>query len=120
MNLKDCYSEFGGDYESVIGRLRKEQLVEKFLYKFLDDKSYQLFETSMKDQNYEEALRAVHTLKGVCQNLSFSGLYESSSQITNALRADDTGKARELAPQLASDYNKIIHAVEEYKRAAEG
>lgn len=120
MNLKDCYSEFGGDFDSVMGRLRKEQLVEKFLFKFLEDKSYQLFVTSMENQDYEEALRAVHTLKGVCQNLSFDALFEPSSQITIALRAGDTGKARELAPQLARDYQKIIQAVEEYKQAAEG
>ena len=119
MNLKDCYAKFNGDFDGVMGRLRREQLVTKFLYKFLDDKSFELFETSMKNQDYEEALRAVHTLKGICQNLSFDELYESSSQITNALRENDTGKAMELAPQLSRDYYKVIHAVEEYKSAVE-
>ena len=28
MNLKDCYIKFGGDFDEVIGRLRREQLVE--------------------------------------------------------------------------------------------
>lgn len=119
MNLKDCYTKFGGDFEGVIGRLRREQLVEKFLFKFLDDESFALFEKSMENKDYEEALRAVHTLKGVCQNLSFTVLYESSSQITKALKENDYDKASEMSPQLSKDYYQIIHAVEEYKKSME-
>lgn len=119
MNLKDCYIKIGGDFDGVMGRLRREQLVTKFLYKFLDDKSFELFESAMRAQDYEEALRAVHTLKGICQNLSFDELYESSSRITNALRKNDISKAMDMAPQLSRDYYKVIHAVEEYKSAAE-
>ena len=63
MNLKDCYIKFGGDFDEVLGRLRREQSVQKFMYKFLDDKSFHLFEASMENKDYEEALRAVHTLK---------------------------------------------------------
>ena len=43
MNLKDCYTKFGGDFDEVLGRLRREQTVQKFVYKFLDDKSFHLF-----------------------------------------------------------------------------
>ena len=120
MKLKDCYMKFGGDFDGVMGRLRREQLVEKFLYKFLDDKSFSLFEEAMSAQDYDEALRAVHTLKGVCQNLSFTSLYESSSQITNALKAKNYREAMDMAPQLSKDYYELIHAVEEYKSLTEG
>ena len=74
MNLKGCYTKFGGDFDEVLGRLRREQTVLKFVYKFLDDKSFHLFEASMGNKDYEEAFRAVHTLKGICQNLSFTRL----------------------------------------------
>ena len=67
VNLQECYEKFGGDYDGVMGRLRREQLVRKLLYKFLDDKNFELFEASMQRQEYDEALRAVHTLKGICQ-----------------------------------------------------
>lgn len=119
MNLKECYEKFGGDFDGVMGRLRREQLVEKFLYKFLDDKSYELYENAMSKKDYEQALRAVHTLKGVCQNLSFNRLYESSNQITAALKENDYTKAIELSPQLSGDYYQIVYAVEEYKNAAD-
>lgn len=120
MDLKECYTKFGGNFDEVIGRLQREKMIEKFLYKFLNDGSFALFEASMDKQDYGEALRAVHTLKGVCQNLSFTRLYESSSKINNALKENDYSKAIEMAPQLSEDYHKIIHAVEEYKNSMEG
>ena len=35
MELRECYTSFGGDFDEVLGRLRREQLVEKFVFKFL-------------------------------------------------------------------------------------
>lgn len=117
MNLKDCYMSFGGDFDGVMERLRREQTVQKFVYKFLDDKSFELFEASMEKQDYKEALRAVHTLKGICQNLSFDRLYTSSSLVTNALKGDDYKKAIDLIPQLSNDYNQVVKVVREYKES---
>lgn len=119
MNLKDCYTELGGDFDAVIGRLLRKQMVSKFLFKFLDDKSFVLFEKSMDNKNYDEALRAVHTLKGICQNLSFTTLFESSNQITIALKNNDYQTAIDLAPLLSKDYYKTVHAIEEYKKSME-
>ena len=119
MNLKGCYTKFGGDFDEVLGRLRREQTVLKFVYKFLDDKSFHLFETSMGDKDYDEALRAVHTLKGICQNLSFARLFESSSLVTKALKENDWNKADDMLPQLSMDYYEIINAIEELKNCKE-
>lgn len=119
MNLRDCYMSFGGKYEEVLGRLRREQTVQKFVNKFLDDKSFNLLEVSMSNKNYDEALRAVHTLKGICQNLSFTRLYESSNLMTKALKENDYNKAVDIMPQLSKDYYQIINLIEEYKRSGE-
>ena len=86
MTIQECYTALGGDYEDVLARLRSERLVRKFALKFLDDKSYELFCTTMAQKDYEEAFRAVHTIKGVCQNLAFTRLLQSSSQMSDALR----------------------------------
>ena len=56
MNLKDCYIKFGGDFDEVLGRLRREETVQKFAFKFLDDKSFSLFESSIGSKDYEDAL----------------------------------------------------------------
>lgn len=119
MTLKECYESFDGDFDSVLLRLNREQLVEKFVYKFLDDKSFCLFKTSMENGDYDEALRAVHTLKGICQNLSFTKLYESSNITTSALKENDYQKAAESIPQLSEDYHRIINAIKVYQGCKE-
>jgi HPt (histidine-containing phosphotransfer) domain-containing protein len=119
MHLKDCYTSFGGDFDEVLNRLRREQTVQKFIYKFLDDQSFHLFEVSMDIKDYDEALRAVHTLKGICQNFAFTKLYESSDLVTKALKETDYNKAVELAPQLSDDYYQVITAIKEYKKSKE-
>ena len=119
MDLKTCYQQLGGDYDEVIGRLRREQTVEKFLFKFLEDTSYALLQTSVTDGRYDEAFRAAHTLKGICQNLSFTKLYTSSSRMTEAFRAGENEQAVAGMPQLTADYQQTIHAIAAYKRFLE-
>ena len=119
MNLKDCYLKFGGDFDEVLGRLRREQIVRKFVFKFLDDKSFSLFEASMVKKDYSEALRAVHTLKGICQNLSFTRLFESSSLVTNALKENDWNKAVDMMPKLSKDYYETINVIKDFKNSRE-
>ena len=119
MNLKDCYLKFGGDFDEVLGRLRREQTVRKFVFKFLDDKSFSLFEASMVKKDYSEALRVVHTLKGICQNLSFTKLFESSSLVTNALKENDWNKAVDMMPKLSKDYYETINVIKDFKNSRE-
>ena len=119
MNLKDCYIKFGGDFDEVLGRLRREETVQKFAFKFLDDKSFSLFESSIGSKDYEDAVRAVHTLKGICQNLSFTRLFESSSLVTNALKENDWNKAVDMMPKLSKDYYETINVIKDFKNSRE-
>ena len=79
MTLQECYTALGGDYDEVLGRLRSESLVQKFVLKFPADPSYDMLQTALAAQDWAEAFRGAHTIKGVCQNLSFTTLYRSSS-----------------------------------------
>ena len=111
MSLQECYTALGGDYDSVIGRLRSERMVQKFALKFLNDGSFDLLCQSMDAKNYEEAFRAAHTIKGVCQNLSFTRLYESSGQLSEALRSGWTPEADTLIEQVKADYQVTVDAL---------
>ena len=92
MTIQECYEAIGGNYEDVLRRLRSEALIRKFTLKFLEDQSYPLLKQALGDNNYEEAFRGAHTLKGVCQNLSFDRLYEVSSELTELLRDPEPQK----------------------------
>lgn len=111
MTLKDCYNSLEGDYEDVMGRLMTEKLVQKFVLKFLSDMSCTNLIKDMEEGKYEEAFREAHTLKGVCQNLSFTKLYKSSAEVTELLRGGETSKAAEVMPQVIADYEQTVAAI---------
>lgn len=115
MTLQECYEALGGDYEEVINRLRSERLVQKFVLKFLDDGSFVLLTESMEQENYEEAFRAAHTLKGVSQNLSFTELYQVSSAMSDALRGGVTPEAPAIFEQVRDTYAKVCTAIQEFQ-----
>ena len=86
MTMQECYEAIGGNYEAVLGRLHSEALIRRFALKFLEDQSYIQLKQALENKNYEDAFRSAHTLKGVCQNLSFDRLYEVSNELTELLR----------------------------------
>lgn len=86
MTVKECYAEMGANYDDVVSRLRTDERIAKFLGKILNDGSFELLKKSLDEKNIEEAFRAVHTLKGVCMNMSLTKLQASASKLTEALR----------------------------------
>ena len=87
MTLSELYTAIGGDYDGVLSRLmNSEKMVQKFVLKFLNDKSYDSLLQSMAAADYKEAFRAAHTIKGVGQNLGFTALYQSAGILTEAHR----------------------------------
>ncbi len=115
MTIQECYAALDGDYTDVLNRLYSEALVTKFVGKFLSDQSFQLLESSLKAGSYEEAFRAAHTLKGVAQNLSFTKLYQSSHEITEALRTKNYDFAVQLMPLVAEDYARTAAAIQAFQ-----
>ena len=111
MTVKECYEMMGGDYAGVFSRLRKDERIEKFALKFLEDGSYQLLCDSLAAGNYEEAFRASHTIKGVCQNLGFDKLHESSHALTEKLRNQDLDGIESYVEQVKKDYAITIQAI---------
>lgn len=115
MTLQECFAALGGNYDDVMGRLRSERLVQKFVLKFLDDGSYALLLSSLEAGNGEEAFRAAHTIKGMCQNLGFTRLGNSSAALTEALRGGDGRFDPALLEQMKEDYQVTAKAVETFK-----
>ena len=61
----------------------------------------------------EEAFRAAHSLKGICANLGFPVLGESSSVLTEYLRGKDAGQVdkgecAKLLEKVTEDYNTVL------------
>lgn len=115
MTLKECYTLLEGDYDDVLARLSSEALVKRFLFKFLDDLSYNNLLNSLEAEDYKEAFRAAHTIKGICQNLSFTKLFESSNRLTDALRVEEKCDVTDLVEQVKKDYEQTSSAIKALK-----
>ena len=92
MTVKECYEQIGSDYAGVLKRLGSEALVKK---------------------DGETAFRAAHTLKGVCLNLGFDRLYESSAALTEHLRGRDCSGYEALFEELTVRYEALMAALKE-------
>ncbi len=113
LTLKECYEILGGNYEDAVGRFGGERLVKKFALKFLNDGSFELLCRSLSEGDGEEAFRAAHTLKGVCQNLSFDRLSASSVALTEALR-DRRCDPHGLLDAVKDDYEATAEAIRRF------
>lgn len=105
MTIQECYDAMGGDYQDVLARLRSAERIQRFLYKILEDKSFDTLTRAMAAREYEEAFRAAHTLKGISLNLSMTRLYDSSNELTEALRGQPQAeRAEALFKRVEEDY----------------
>ncbi|MDO4482505.1 MAG: Hpt domain-containing protein [Bacillota bacterium] len=117
MTTEEFYKSIGGDAAEVLGRLPGIKFVKKFVSKFPDDGSFKFLCESMENGNREDAFRAAHTLKGVCQNLGLGTLLSSAEELTEDLRGGSEeipGKAYELLERVKKDYEETISAIEVY------
>ncbi len=121
MTVKECYDAMGADYEDVMGRLRKDERVQKFLLKVLDDKSFALLCSSLESRDMSEAFRAAHTMKGVSQNLSLMRLYQSANEMSELLR-DRKEYGDDIEPVLKKvqeDYELTIACIRQLAESAQ-
>ncbi len=90
-----------------------EEMLARFALKFLDDEHGQAG-GRYGGRDVEGAFMAVHTLKGVSQNLGFDNLYEPAVVVTEALRnADAVDGARDGMHALQQQYAATMSALRE-------
>ena len=122
MELEQCYESFGGSYQDVKSRLMKDELIQRLVIKFLADTSYERLAEAMEQKNFCDAVRAVHTLKGVSQNLSFDRLSHATEGLTETLRQWETIPVDEALceaqfEQVTAEYQAVIDAIRQLQDA---
>ena len=116
VNMRELYKKIGGDYDDVLKRFGNENMIVRFVFKFLDDKSFEMLRDAVSGNKIEEAFRAAHTLKGICLNLGFGNLGTVSSEMTEKLRAGDAENGFAMYDTLCNEYKKTIEAISEAER----
>lgn len=106
--LIEAMSAYGCDVNEALARMmNNESLYVRFAGKFLDDPSFEQSKANVLAGDSEEALKSVHTLKGVSGNLGFTPLFKVASEMVTLYRSGEPDKAAELLPELERIYGDI-------------
>ncbi|MBR4742109.1 MAG: Hpt domain-containing protein [Desulfovibrio sp.] len=119
MTVKDLYASIDGNYESAKRILQMDALIEKFLPKLLNDKSFSKLQTAMANKDEKELFEASHAMKGVFANLGLDKLSSMASEISEEFRP---GKSRTMTDEdlqsrfeaLEQKYTTSIQAIQNY------
>lgn len=118
MKLQECYEKLNGDYNDALSRMMNDTLIERFLFKFLDDGTMGQMRTAAAAGDTEATFLAAHTMKGIAGNLGFSELTRASSVLTEKLRGKTNAEEHVDGSSIAeveNAYNAVASAIESYR-----
>ncbi len=105
----------GIDMESLLKRLMgNASLVRVFIRKFIEDQTYQKLVAAFEARDMKAAEMASHTLKGMCGNLSVTGLYDRFTAQVNCIRGGEYAKAEAMMGEIALMYEGAVAAMKEW------
>jgi len=101
IDVNDALSRFSGSNE----------LFEKYINKFIGEKSYTDLVFSMEKKDYTAAENAVHSLKGVTGSLGMTSLFQSSCALLAAFRDKKEEQYVPLFDEIEVKYAEITAVI---------
>ena len=89
-----------------------QKLVEKFVRKFLEDPTYKQIKESVEKMDYDEILRATHTMKEIASNLEFTQLQQKSAKAVDMIRAGEKETVLPVIDEIEKEYQKVVDAIQ--------
>ena len=118
MKLDEFFCCVGGDYGEAKARFQNDERIVRFLGMFPGDDSMQNLTNAMNAGDTPTAFHAVHTLKGVALNLGLGSLAHASSQMTEALRGQDSmpESVQPLYEAVQKEHTAVCSALEQLEK----
>lgn len=117
MQLRDLQQYLDIDVaESLEERfMDDEALYLRFLRKLLTTQDFSLLEQYVEQENWAEALRKAHNLKGICANLGLLSLSAAFAGLVKLLRSAGftAQQVREQLEDLRSSWQLTLHYIEQ-------
>mgnify|MGYP000381163386 CR=1 FL=1 len=105
MSLHKFYQAIDGDFEAACRRFYNENMLQKFLIRFLDEPCCAELNDALGRHDRDAAIKAVHTLTGQARSFGFIRLEKKSA----ALFQDE--EITELRYEVTTEYIRIVHAI---------
>ena len=119
MTVQELYESIGGSYDSARRILPMDQLIAKFVVKFLDDKSFEKLESAAAAGDGAGIFEGAHAMKGVCANLGLDGLSQAASELAEEFRPghdrtmDDAAVAEKVS-ELKALYDRTMEGIRKF------
>lgn len=109
---KEWLQAAGINVDGALDRfMGNESMLERFLGRFLEEKSYASLAAAVAADDAAGAAAAVHTLKSVCGSLGCERMQQLALAQEAKMRADDWAGAKAMMPELAEEYERICAAL---------
>ena len=111
-------ASIGGGYGEAKARFQNDERIVRFLNMFPGDDSMQNLTNAMNTGDTTTAFRAVNTLKGVALNLGLGSLAHAGSQMTEALRGQDSmpESVQPLYVAVQKEHTAVCSALEQLEK----
>lgn len=116
MNMMELYRMIGADYQEVQSRLGNEKIIERFIRRFSEDKTFERLLAAYDAGDAEAVYDEVCTFVEVCRSLSLSKLAETAGVIMEAYRPENSDSREQfhvadLFDTLAEQYHTTMDAI---------
>lgn len=106
--------EAGVNVDSALERfMGNEKMLEKYLGRFLEEKSYAALQSAIEADDQQAAAAAMHTLKSVCGTIGCQQMQDMVVEQEKILRAGDWPGAKAKMPEIEAVYGKICAALKQ-------
>ena len=94
--------------EALERLMGNEAMLERYLQKFLSEKSYAMLRDSLASNDWEAAGRAAHTLKSICGTIGCEAMQELVILQERHIRA---GEWKEAVGMISNSYENICGVI---------
>lgn len=113
--IKNELEKLGINVESALARFMGiESIFFKSLKLFLSDTNLEIAQNALQNEQGEEAYKAMHTIKGVCGNLSMEKLFNLSEELCSLLKNSDLAAAKEKFPKFLQEYKTLTEGLQKW------
>lgn len=117
MKIAELYGKIGADYQDVQSRLGDDRIIERFIERFAQDKTFARLKTAFDANDEKEIYNEICAFLEVCRSLSLCILEETASVLMEAYRPENAQSRSEfhvadLFDTLSEQYFRTVSAIE--------
>ena len=111
MSLHKFYQAIDGDFEAACRRFYNENMLQKFLIRFLDEPCCAELNDALGRHDRDAAIKAVHADRTGTQLWLYTAGKEERSTVAWMLRGNQDEEITELRYEVTTEYIRIVHAI---------